>query len=306
VPLRPLGLTDIYDAAFRIIRFNPRATVGAAVVVAAVAMLVPVVVTSVLTATSSLAIDAGVGSETGADLAAILGSAGSFVVGALLQWIGTLLVTGVIVHVTMAAAVGRRLSLGEAWAATRGSRLRLVGLSVLVLVAYVVPVAVYGALWVAVVVAGITELTIAWAVLSIPAFIALMAWLWIRLAYLPVPALMVERTGPVRAFGRAWGLTRKQFWRTFGIAVLTLVVTAIASQVLTTPISLVLSLALTGLGPDYYVLGLVLTQAVTTVVAAAFVTPFTAAVTSLQYLDQRMRKEAFDVELGRLAGLGGR
>ena len=28
MPLRPLGLGDIYDAAFRIIRFNPKATVG--------------------------------------------------------------------------------------------------------------------------------------------------------------------------------------------------------------------------------------------------------------------------------------
>ena len=35
----------------------------------------------------------------------------------------------------------------------------------------------------------------------------------------------------------------------------------------------------------------------------AFVAPFTAAVTSLQYLDQRMRKEAYDVELMREAGL---
>ncbi len=28
-PLRPLGLGDLYDGAFRIIRFNPKATVGA-------------------------------------------------------------------------------------------------------------------------------------------------------------------------------------------------------------------------------------------------------------------------------------
>jgi hypothetical protein len=39
------------------------------------------------------------------------------------------------------------------------------------------------------------------------------------------------------------------------------------------------------------------------VVSAAFVTPFTAAVTSLQYLDQRMRKEAYDVELMQQAGI---
>ena len=35
IPLRPLGLGDMYDGAFRVIRFNPRATVGSAVLVAA-------------------------------------------------------------------------------------------------------------------------------------------------------------------------------------------------------------------------------------------------------------------------------
>ena len=38
-------------------------------------------------------------------------------------------------------------------------------------------------------------------------------------------------------------------------------------------------------------------------VAAAFVAPFSSAVSSLQYLDQRMRKEAYDVELMTQAGL---
>ncbi len=49
MPLRPLGLGDIYDAAFRIIRFNPKATVGSAVLVAAVAMALPLLVTAAFT-----------------------------------------------------------------------------------------------------------------------------------------------------------------------------------------------------------------------------------------------------------------
>jgi hypothetical protein len=40
--------------------------------------------------------------------------------------------------------------------------------------------------------------------------------------------------------------------------------------------------------------GLVLTQALTT--------PFTAAVVALQYVDQRIRKEGFDIELISAAG----
>ena len=47
----------------------------------------------------------------------------------LLRRLGTILVTGMIAHVTAAAAIGRRLTLGEAWAATRGKRWRLIGLA---------------------------------------------------------------------------------------------------------------------------------------------------------------------------------
>ena len=56
---------------------------------------------------------------------------------------------------------------------------------------------------------------------------------------------------------------------------------------------------------NYMVLGLAITQAVSSILSSAFVAPFTAAVTALLYIDQRMRKEAYDVELMRQAGLSG-
>src|SRR6187455_850496 len=130
MPLRPLGLGDMYDAAFRVIRFNPKATVGSSVLVAAVTMIIPILVTAVLTATIDVTLD-----QTGsADAASTLGYAGSFgslAVGLVLFVFGSLLVTGMVAHVVAAAAVGRRLTLGEAWAATRGKRWRLVGLAAL-------------------------------------------------------------------------------------------------------------------------------------------------------------------------------
>ena len=130
MPLRPLGLGDMYDAAFRIIRFNPKATVGSAVLVASVAMAIPIVVTAILdlTATSP---STRPGRRTPTRPWGSRGRSGPWRVGVVLLTFGTLLVTGMIAHVTAAAAVGRRLSLGEAWAATRGKRWRLVGLTVL-------------------------------------------------------------------------------------------------------------------------------------------------------------------------------
>lgn len=307
MPLRPLGLSDIYDAAFRIIRHNPAATAGAAVVVTAAAMLVPLAVTVLLTQTTSLTFEAaGDVSFSDQQVGALLGSLGSLALGLVLQWVGSLLVTGLIVQVVLAAALGRTLTLAEAWAATRGARWRLVLMVLVTAAIYLVPLVVYAALWVTVAIAADTAVVVAWGVLTVPTYVGLTVWLHTRVVQLAVPALMVERTSVAGALARAFRLSRRQFWRIFGVALLTAILTAIAAQVLTTPIVLLLQLLLTGLGPQYALLGLVLAQALSSVVAAAFVTPFTAAVSSLQYLDQRMRKEAFDVELMQRAGITGR
>jgi len=304
MPLRPLGLGDMYDAAFRIIRFNPKATVGSAVLVAAVAWLVPVVVTALLSFTIDLSLDAS-GSDGGADVVGLLGSFGSLLVASLLVSFGTILVTGMIAHVAAAAAIGRRLTLGEAWAATRGKRWRLIGMAFLLGFAALLLIGIYALLWVLVVLGSGDRVMpiVVWGVLSVPAFVCLMVFFWVRVYYLPVPALMLEPVGVFGAVARGFALTRKQFWRTFGIALLTLLVVGIASNFIGIPIGIIGNIIGIAIGPQYALLVLVVTQALTQVLSAAFVTPFTAAVTSLQYLDQRMRKEAYDVELMHQAGI---
>jgi hypothetical protein len=304
MPLRPLGLGDMYDAAFRVIRFNPKATVGSSVLVAAVTMTIPIVVTAILTATVNMTLD-----ETGsADSASTLGYAGSFgslAVGLVLFIFGSLLVTGMVAHVVAAAAVGRRLSLGEAWAATRGKRWRLVGLAILLWVGFLVTLALYVGAWVVIATNAPTGAVVTWGLVTVPAYLGFMLWFWVRVYYLPVPALMLEDVGIRGAILRGYRLTRRQFWRTLGIALLTGLVVGVASNVLAFPISLVGQIGSIAVGGRYAILVLVVSQALAQVVSAAFATPFTSAVTSLQYLDQRMRKEAYDVELMRQAGLTG-
>jgi hypothetical protein len=303
MPLRPLGLGDIYDAAFRIIRFNPKATVGSAVLVTAASMAIPILVTAVLTVLVDFSADSG-GDLTTAEFVGFVGSYGSLAVGGVLQSIGMVLVTGMIAHVTAAAAIGRRLTLGEAWAATHGSRWRLIGLTVLLGLMTLGLVLGYIVVWVVVAVALPTWAIVVFGVVSVPAFAAFMFWFWIRVYYLPVPALMIERTTVWRSIGRGYRLTSRQFWRTFGIGVLTLIIVQIAGGMLSFPFTLAAQIV--GLGAvssQYSALLLVVLSAIGSVVAAAFTAPFTAGVTSLQYLDQRMRKEAYDVELMAQAGI---
>jgi hypothetical protein len=303
MPLRPLTLGDMYDAAFRIIRFNPKATVGSAVLVAAIAMAIPVAITAVLFFAVGATLDESGDPENSS--AAFVGYLGSLGLGTLLSTFGTILVTGMIAHVAGAAAIGRRLTLGEAWAATRGKRWRLIGLALLLGFSFAVLLGVYVLLWVAVVVAAGDNVVpiVIWGLLSVPAFGCLAVWFWVRVYYLPVPALMLEPVGVLGAIRRGYTLTRKQFWRTFGIGLLTILVVAIASQVVGFPIGILAQIVIALVGVKYTLIVLSVTQALTQVVSAAFVTPFTSAVTSLQYLDQRMRKEAYDVELMQQAGI---
>ena len=164
--------------------------------------------------------------------------------------------------------------------------------------------AVYVALWVVVVLVAPTVVIVLFGLVTVPAFIALLLWWWVRVYYLPVPALMIERTGVLAAIGRGFRLTRHQFWRTLGIGLLTGLITGVAGGFLSLPFSIV-SQVLAVAVPDsqYLALATVALTALGSVVQTAFVTPFSAAVSSLQYLDQRMRKEAYDVELMAQAGI---
>lgn len=306
-PLRPLKLGDIFDGAFKIIRFNPGATVGSAVLVTAVAMAIPVLITAILVSVTDVSTSSLSSQDPStADVAGFVGAYGSLLIGSALEWVGLLFVTGMITHVTMAAAIGRRLSLGEAWALTRGKRWRLVGLTVLLSLA----TALYVALVIGVVVVmALTLPTVAAVLLGIGAGVTGFAGLvfgWVRLYYLAVPPLMLEDVGIFGALGRSWRLTTDQFWRTLGIALLTSLITQIAAGILSAPFSIVGAVITSASNiSETSLLVFVITNALGTVVSAAFVTPFTSSVTSIQYLDQRIRKEGYDVELLTRAGITG-
>jgi hypothetical protein len=307
VPLRPLTLGAMYDGAFRIIRYNPKATVGAAVLVTAVAMLVPVVVTFLVTFVGGVTVD--ITSESSSDelstseAVGLLAAYGSLIFSSVLSWIGLTMVTAMVAHVVHAAAIGRKLDLDQAWAATRGKRWRVLGLALLVTLALLAIWTVW-VLLLALVIVGTSSVlaSVLWGIASFVGCVALMFWTWIKLFYLPVAALVLEPVGVLGAIGRGWRLTHGQFWRTFGIALLTYLMGTFAGGILSVPVSFVFQILALAF-PEQSLLLVFVGQAIATVLQNAFVAPFLAAVTTLQYLDLRMRKEAYDVELMREAGL---
>jgi len=306
IPLRPLVLGDLFDGAFRIIRYNPRATVGAAVLVSSVAMVLPVVVGLVTGSTGGLRLDPSSDGLTDSQIASLVAAFGSLLVGVQIQSIGLLFVSGMIAHVTSAAAIGRKLTMGQAWAATHGKRWRLFGMSVLLgVVVVVATLVVAGVLLIGIFAfdAPLGATILVGVVLMLCLFVGYVAF-WVRVRALAVPTLMLEPVGVFGALRRAVLLTRHQFWRLFGILLLTAVVVGFASNILQLPFSLVGQVFLTSSSDTGYgLLVYLLLTAVGTVVSSAVLQPFQATVSALLYVDQRIRKEAYDVELLGRAGI---
>lgn len=297
IPLRPLTLSDMFSGATETIRRNPKATLGVAAVVLTAFLALPTL------ATLAWGLVEGFGSEldpadelTGVrpeDIGLII----SLIGGALLGWLATVVLTGMVVHVVEHAARGEKLTAGAAWRLTRPRIWRLVGLAVLSLV---LPLLV----WVPVVLlivltalaSGVAAVLVG--IVAVLGGILLMAFVYIRWFQLAAASMVLEERGVFSSMGRSWQLSRGAFWRIFGIALLTLLVTQIAAQFLSFPLGL-LSVVGTLIWPGTMaeIMVQLLTQNVAQVVAGSLTTPFSASVAALLYLDQRIRKEGYDIEL---------
>lgn len=306
VPLRPLTLGEIYDGAFQAMRRNPAAMMGsAALIVTIMTLLISV---SQFLIADNLAFFATMDpnyAPTESELASGFGSLGLFTILALvLQLVGVSVLTGILVTALSQAVLGQRPTFGEVWRAARPRILPLLGLSLVFLVGYFV-------FSIAVFLPGILlSVAVGWAgafliIAGFFAWIAGLAWLFVRLA-LSAPTLVLERIGVFASMRRAWSLTRESFWRCLGILLLAGLIVGLAQGALSIPGYLASSvygaanaddpMALAGFHPIQLVI-----TGVTNIIALTIVYPFWAGVTSLLYIDLRMRREGLDIELARAA-----
>lgn len=298
VALRPLTLGDLYDGAFKTIRRNPQAMVGLAALVTTVFMVVPAVLTLVLAALGELS--PGLSADASSDTFSAVDSGAASVVanlGAVFGLFATVVLNGMLVHVVAEAVLGRRTTIGAAWAATRGRLWRLVGLMLLSLLVLVLLLAVPVVTGILV---GLRAGLVAGLVTGVPLLVlAFAAALLLQAKYLQLaaPALVLERVGVFAALRRAGRLSRGQVWRILGVLLLTVLVAGLVGQVVAVPLA-----GIGAVGPFVMpgtggALVLVFASYLSQIVVGAVTTPFTSAVAALQYVDQRIRKEGLDVEL---------
>lgn len=262
VALRPLGIGEVLDAAIKVYRSRPRQMVLASAVVTAPAIVVQTLVQLSAGDPSTL---------TETDPATGLPTVDG---GAFATYLGGLLVSTLVLIVAnnLALAGTTRMSLSAYlgddtdWRDSLRFALRrfwpltaLLALSTLGLAAGTL-LCVIPAIWLQ----GI------WAV--------------------GVPALLVEERGAVDSLRRSASLVKGRFWPVLGAIVLGSLLASVLQGVLTAPV-IGLQLVGTSFGVTSLLLGVV------QLVAVALTTPFVAALTAVIYIDLRVRKEAFDLEL---------
>lgn len=311
IPLRPLGVGEILDGAVSTMRTHWRTVLGISLTVAVVTQIVVILLQGLILddATRTMSLDdPGASSE---DLFRVMANA---MIGAgavsLIALIGTVAATALLTTVTSRAVLGKPVTTGEAWRDARPQLLRLFGLIALLLVITFCLILVGAVPGILVVASGSSGAGAALIALGCVAGAVVAVWLMVRFS-LASPTLMLEKQGIGRSLSRSVKLVRGSWWRVFGIQLLATIIANMVASLVALPFTFVAALfsgdGFAGLLDENGSLGwtFLIISGIGSVIGSMITFPITAGVTVLLYVDQRIRREALDLELARAAGLQG-
>lgn len=268
VALRPLGIGELLDAAIKVYRRRP----GPMVIATAVTIFPAIVLQTLIQISGGSPDDitpvdptTGLREVDGAALATFLGAT---VASSVVLAVASSLAVAATTRLSLSAYLGDEVGWRESLRFAFRRVVPLVGLMGLTLLGQI---------------AGVLA--------------CLVGYVWLMGVWaVAVPALLVEEVRPVEALRRSYRLVRGRFWPVLGTVVLGLLLVSLVQGVLTAPV-LVLQLVeasplLTGI-----------LSGVATFVGVSLATPLTAALAAVIYVDLRVRKEGYDLEL-MAAGVG--
>ena len=197
IPLRPLGVGEILDGAFTVIRHYPRVTLGLSAVVATVSALVQIglFLPFLLGGTQDLDIDMFASFTTAA------------LVGLLFSAVANAVLAGMLTSVMGEAVLGRPATAGETWARVRPRFWALLGAAFL---------------------GGLVPY-LALVLCIVPGVFLWGAWA------LVTPALILERVSVRQALRRSWRLAVPDWWRVWGIRALAVLMAGFLGGIISIP-----------------------------------------------------------------------
>ncbi|MFI6733931.1 glycerophosphoryl diester phosphodiesterase membrane domain-containing protein [Nonomuraea sp. NPDC050451] len=303
IPLRPLGLGDILDGTIKLIRSNPKAVLGLSAVAALLAS-VPVAVGQafVLDTMGGAFDDPESLSTTSDELTGVYGVAaqyGGTLVSYVVQFVVVTLLTGVLTRILGRAVFGGSITAGEAWQLVKGRVPALFGVVGLMAVIMLVPLVVIVLLIVVIAmnVSGGAGVVLGLTLLFMVAYFAYYLFFTTRFAFAS-PIVVLEGRGAIEAMRRSWQLVTGDFWRVFGILLLTSILVGLVAGILSVPFTLAGTLfGMFGAGSMATTVVSAVLIAIGGTLGSMLTYPFQAGVAGLLYADRRMRSEAFDLVL---------
>ncbi|MFK4071111.1 hypothetical protein [Streptomyces sp. NPDC029674] len=311
IPLRPLGVGEILDGAVSTMRAHWRTVLGISLTVAVLTEIVVVLL-------QGLVLNESVDTEALDDPSATVGELTRAMGDTMLSsgvvlaitLLGTIVATALLTMVTSRAVLGKSVTATEAWRDARPQLAKLVGLTLLIplIGAAIVFAGILPGLLIAL--AGGSDAGAGLAVLGGLGAGVVAIWVVVRLS-LASPALMLEKQGIKKSLIRSTKLVRGSWWRVFGIQLLAAIIANVVASIIVIPFTFIAG-AVSGEGVTGFLdstgeLGwtFLIVSGVGSVIGSMLTFPITAGVTVLLYIDQRIRREALDLELARAAGLPG-
>ncbi|MFB4306053.1 hypothetical protein [Actinomadura sp. GTD37] len=293
VPFRPMSISEMLDGAIAGIRRRPRTTLGLAVAIS-----------TVIQVTSSVAAYFFIGDEARDEVTpdVLLESLGAqvtlTVLGLVLSAFGILLMAGLVAPILGRELVGLPMAPRQAWRDARPRLGRLAGAAAAVmgvsLGALVLPVLPFFAL---IAVDAHPVFGVLAGIIGFPVGIGLMVWLYILFVQ-AVPAVVLERQTVAGALRRAVTLSKGRWFRTCGTLLLAMLVTVFMGFfALRIPFLIVQLMFFGDASGSGATMGALAVDTLGRIVSWSVVLPFDAGVITLLYMDRRMRREGFDLDL---------
>ncbi|EEH64367.1 hypothetical protein HMPREF0044_0104 [Gleimia coleocanis DSM 15436] len=308
VPIRPLQLGDVFSGAVSLLRYNPKTILGLTAVVAGLGALISVFF---ILATGSLLNINDFATDSDLVPSALFSSLGST------SYFSSLLLgllAGPLAVATLAAVRGQKPSISELWQMVKPNFGKFILTSLLVGFIYVLLLVVA-----LVAVFGVSFLLLGSSSTESDAFTSifvlfLLALLIVGPLYLVLsiklffstPATVIQGLSPISALSYSWNLSKGYFWRLLGMSLLFSLTLGMATSMLSFPLSAILNLPVFFFAtePTTALLFASVAGILSSSIIQIITLPLTTGFNTLLYVDMRIRKEGYDIELLSSGQLG--
>lgn len=303
---RPLTFFEVLDSGFRLLRFVPGLTIGAALIVFTLWSLVLTAVGTFVVLEFLPFLNDLLSNDDAMSGFFLLAQMGSFAISLLSLGVAHFL-AGLAASGAESSFGARKTTLTQSWMSLRGRRWSLILAALLLGAINLGLLVLLGLPSLLFALFDNTVLAIVTAFVALGLWLCALIWLNLRFAFTG-SAIAVERLGVRAALRRSWKLTGRGFWRTFGQLGLGYFLSNQLVQLVITPlvtvVTVVATIAIGTAAAASMSMTVILAIAgaillLLTTVSSAILFAYFSCLVCVCYFDQRMRTEGFDLVLIR-------